>query len=136
MNIHCRILDNVCKSFTKETCLQKWLDCQYQTIIPGKPDAIQNEYFREKVATKYTRPTIIRAKVIPIEKDLKLPNKTNYCKCTLCGEYFNSPAGFDKHRVGGWNDRRCLSEIEMREINMDKNKKGYWLSEIASETFW
>ncbi len=37
------------------------------------------------------------------------------CKCTACGEYFNSDYAFSKHRVGRHSpmERRCLSPDEM-----------------------
>lgn len=67
------------------------------------------------------------------------------CECTACGEKFKSPAGFDKHRIGGWGDaiykankshdiigytkptRRCMTEQEMLAVGMSKNDKGQWI---------
>lgn len=50
------------------------------------------------------------------------------CQCPACGEYFNSSAGFDKHRIGPFSDRDCLSKGEMRGIGMSKNSAGFWIS--------
>jgi len=32
--------------------------------------------------------------------DPKLPPYTDFCKCTVCGEYFNSEKPFSMHRQG------------------------------------
>lgn len=46
------------------------------------------------------------------------------CKCGACGEYFNSVAAFDKHRIGEWTDRKCdVSKLE-------KNAQGYWVTKV------
>jgi hypothetical protein len=51
------------------------------------------------------------------------------CKCTTCGEYFNSTYAFDRHRTGQHGvDRRCRSRDEMGALGMDKNAKGFWIS--------
>jgi len=53
------------------------------------------------------------------------------CQCAACGEYFNSTAAFDRHRVGGYRvpgDRRCLSTYEMSERGFSKNLKGFWVT--------
>lgn len=55
----------------------------------------------------------------------------NRCRCTACGEAFNSSSVFDRHRVGGWQgrgaDRRCLSPSEMRARGWTINAHGYWI---------
>lgn len=51
------------------------------------------------------------------------------CKCPTCGLFFNSIAGFDKHRKGNYSEGRiCLSEPEMLSIGMDTSEAGYWLT--------
>lgn len=52
----------------------------------------------------------------------------NRCQCGRCGELFNSPAAFDKHRIGDPNNRRCMSIIEMDEAGMETNYSGYWVT--------
>lgn len=71
-----------------------------------------------------------------------------WCICTVCHEVFKTSAGFDKHRVGdyqdvvynaagksiGWtapkNPRRCLSSDEMAAVGMSKNYKGQWITAV------
>lgn len=51
------------------------------------------------------------------------------CKCPSCEKYFNSIAGFDKHRTGDHSvGRTCLSEDEMLAIGMVTNDAGFWLT--------
>lgn len=46
------------------------------------------------------------------------------CQCSGCGEYFNSDAAFDKHRIGRFGvpadqgGRRCMSPDEMGKAGM------------------
>lgn len=54
--------------------------------------------------------------------DPKLPNGTNYCQCSACGEYFRSPAAFDAHRKGPATDRHCDAS------GLVKNAAGYWVT--------
>ncbi len=35
--------------------------------------------------------------------------------CTACHESFSSDVMFDRHRVGKWDQRRCLSTTEMED---------------------
>ena len=62
--------------------------------------------------------------------DTMLPPNTNYCKCTVCGEYFGGVGGFDLHRRGTV-DRCCLppSMIADKEgrLLLRMNEKGYWV---------
>lgn len=57
----------------------------------------------------------------------------DHCFCRTCGEYFNSTAAFDKHRVGGYSNgppdygRRCRTPDEMRAAGMTQNATGWWL---------
>lgn len=64
-----------------------------------------------------------------MKSDPKLPAYSNFCKCTVCGEYFTSVYPFDMHRIGKHgDDRRCLTTKEMKARGMSKNIKGYWRS--------
>lgn len=55
----------------------------------------------------------------------------NRCRCPSCGEFFNSIAGFDKHRTGTYTEGRvCLSADGMKEIGMDTNSDGYWVTAL------
>ena len=53
--------------------------------------------------------------------------------CRTCGETFGGLLGFEKHRVGEFNNkppnygRRCLSPWEMAEKGMVKSEKGVWI---------
>lgn len=53
------------------------------------------------------------------------------CKCSACGEYFNSTKAFDKHRRGKYmpNERRCLSKEEMEIKKMSLSEKGFWITD-------
>lgn len=55
----------------------------------------------------------------------------NRCRCTACGEHFNSVSTFDRHRVGGWQgrgaDRRWLNPSEMRANGWSLNARGFWI---------
>jgi hypothetical protein len=51
------------------------------------------------------------------------------CKCSTCGQLFNSTAAFDKHRTGSYSDaRRCRSIEEMQARGMIPNAAGYWVT--------
>ena len=60
--------------------------------------------------------------------DPKLPVGTAYCQCGNCQRYFKSPTGFDLHRTGDQERRRCLSIPAMRKAGMSQNKRGYWVT--------
>ncbi len=53
------------------------------------------------------------------------------CRCSACGEYFNSVSTFDRHRHGGWQgrgaDRRCLTPAELRARGWTLNAHGFWI---------
>jgi len=51
------------------------------------------------------------------------------CQCSACGEYFNRPSLFDRHRAGSYQPlaRRCLSPDEMRAKGWRKNSAGFWI---------
>lgn len=58
---------------------------------------------------------------------MKLNGDRNQCQG--CGEFFNSTASFDKHRIGQFGvDRRCASESEMASKGMVKNRIGWWIT--------
>jgi hypothetical protein len=49
------------------------------------------------------------------------------CRCSVCGEHFNSTGMFDRHRLGKYPDRRCLAAAEMLERGFSKNAAGFWI---------
>jgi hypothetical protein len=53
-------------------------------------------------------------------------------QCPTCFTVFNSSKAFDKHRVGDFTARRCLSDDEMIKIGMGKNRYGRWVSSLMS----
>lgn len=59
----------------------------------------------------------------------KLAIGTGNCCCGACGKYFRSVSGFDLHRTGPGEARRCLSEEEMREAGMSRNEGGWWITQ-------
>jgi hypothetical protein len=63
---------------------------------------------------------------------MKAPRLTGArCRCSACGDFFNSVSTFDRHRVGGWSDygkhRRCLTEDQMVMRGWQRNSKGFWI---------
>lgn len=68
------------------------------------------------------------------------------CRCTACGELFNSTHAFDKHRVGlqrlrvvakkpvpahlqrVGTDNRCFDIAAMEEMGFSKNSRGFWIT--------
>lgn len=56
------------------------------------------------------------------------------CKCPTCGKFFNSIAGFDKHRSGTHAEGKvCLSAEGMKSIGMDTNSDGYWVTALNDQ---
>jgi len=51
---------------------------------------------------------------------------TRTCLCRGCNQYFTSPTSFDKHRVGSYPDRRCMTEFEMREGQLEPDARRVW----------
>ena len=49
------------------------------------------------------------------------------CLCRTCGDYFNSVSMFDKHRVGEYPARRCLTSEEMSARGYVRNEAGFWI---------
>jgi len=52
------------------------------------------------------------------------------CRCSGCGEYFNSTYMFDKHRRGDYPARRCLTPTEMTAKGYVISG-GFWVSKLA-----
>jgi len=48
------------------------------------------------------------------------------CLCSACGEIFEKVNGFDKHRTGNPENRRCFTPDEMRGKGMVINSYGRW----------
>lgn len=48
------------------------------------------------------------------------------CWCQACGLVFTGVAGFDAHRTGPWEARRCLTTDELREKGYEPNEHGRW----------
>ncbi len=63
-------------------------------------------------------------------RDPKLPFGSDKCKCSRCGEYFNSTHAFSKHRVSGFQPvtRTCLTPAEMRGKGWSINRTGHWVT--------
>lgn len=58
----------------------------------------------------------------------------NRCKCTACGDCFNSDSVFARHRVGPYakpgewqGSRRCLTAAEMTSKGWSRNGAGFWI---------
>ncbi len=58
----------------------------------------------------------------------------DHCQCAGCGQYFNSTAAFDKHRVGPYHKRRCLLPNEMEAIGMAASKTNWWITSKRSDS--
>lgn len=50
------------------------------------------------------------------------------CRCGGCGERFNSVSGFDRHRVGPPDARRCLTPAELVAKGWLVNSAGFWVT--------
>lgn len=55
---------------------------------------------------------------------LRIGTKTQMC--VRCGAYFTTESNGDRHRVGPWEARRCLTPEEMTEAGLVLNGKGIW----------
>lgn len=65
--------------------------------------------------------------------DPMLPFGTDKCLCRGCGEYFNSTAAFDKHRLSG----KCLTPQEMLDKGMGQKDSGHWVTKLWDrESHW
>lgn len=54
---------------------------------------------------------------------MKLPLGSKVCQCSACGEYFSTPANFDKHRSGPWEARICLNPAS---VGLVKGRMNRW----------
>jgi len=63
--------------------------------------------------------------------DKLLPIGTNRCKCPSCGRYFGGVSGFDLHRVGKANARKCANPAGLVDKYgkglLTLNTAGYWV---------
>ena len=50
------------------------------------------------------------------------------CRCSACGERFNSVSTFDAHRVGSYTARRCWTVVEMTARGWLSNDAGFWIT--------
>jgi hypothetical protein len=55
-----------------------------------------------------------------------MPPTTGLAHCAVCHLTFGSARGFDDHRVGGDETRRCLTERELRAKKYGPNERGAW----------
>jgi len=47
-------------------------------------------------------------------------------QCGKGGLLFGSTYAFDKHRVGSWEDRRCLAIPALSELGWKQDSRGFW----------
>jgi hypothetical protein len=52
--------------------------------------------------------------------------KGNQCQCSGCGEAFRTVRGFDEHRTGKGDDRRCNAPAVLREWGFTLDAQGFW----------
>lgn len=71
---------------------------------------------------------VIEQDQIEVQAEQRLSGDRN--QCPTCGEYFNSTAAFEKHRIGeyGMGLRRCLSVEEMLCASMVISSQGFWIT--------
>jgi hypothetical protein len=56
-----------------------------------------------------------------------LPIGSDKCRCTACGDHFNSGFAFSSHRSGAVGiDRRCLSDAERLAKGWELSSTGHW----------
>jgi len=63
------------------------------------------------------------------QKMALLPKLTGRrCLCTDCGRLFNSPGGFEGHRIGNIakGTRHCLDDNELQKRGYEPNDGGFW----------
>ena len=60
------------------------------------------------------------------------------CRCTKCGEVFNSVSTFNRHHVGSWQGRgalrRCLTIDEMVSRGWSVNARRFWIERQRIDT--
>jgi hypothetical protein len=53
------------------------------------------------------------------------------CQCASCGELFNSVSVFNRHRVGGWENRgtnrHCLTIPQLQAKGWSLNARFFWI---------
>ncbi len=49
------------------------------------------------------------------------------CLCRGCNSHFLGDAAFTRHRIGPWEDRRCLTLAERVEQGWHESEHGYWV---------
>lgn len=60
---------------------------------------------------------------------MKAPQLTgNRCQCTVCGDYFGSVRGFDRHRIGPIDSRACLPAAALLASGWQRNARGFLLT--------
>lgn len=63
----------------------------------------------------------------PDSEEPALPeNLRRVCWCQACGLVFTGVGGFDAHRTGPWDARRCLTPDELRDKGYAPNEQGRW----------
>jgi len=72
---------------------------------------------------------------MPNKNDPKLPFGSNYCLCSVCGEYFTSESTFRMHRVdddSGNEGRSCRDPAKIldrgRKPRLRLTPSGHWAS--------
>lgn len=48
------------------------------------------------------------------------------CRCGDCGLHFGSTYAFDRHRVGPWEERRCLAAPALSQKGWRQDDRGFW----------
>ena len=59
---------------------------------------------------------------------LRLTPGSGVCECAGCGLVFKSVTGFDLHRVGPGEARRCLTTDELAAAGLTVNERGQWVT--------
>lgn len=62
------------------------------------------------------------------------PHNADRNMCPSCGEFFNSTAAFDKHRIDAPEGRRCMDATEMLAKGMSKKETGHWVTRKMDST--
>jgi len=58
------------------------------------------------------------------------------CVCGGCNERFRRLSTFDKHRVGPFSDRRCLTRAQMAERGFTLDSHDYWRQPAKEGGSW
>ena len=59
--------------------------------------------------------------------------RSSQCHCRACGQSFRSVSGFDRHRTGPADVRRCLSADELTAAGWRINRAGFWLRPVTGD---